>query len=213
MAQNANTLATALLAAQARTQQKPSTNPSALSEGLVRQTEMSEIDFAAETLAAISNLEDAVLEYQSKDGQPNIELINSRQAVVLLQAQLEEARKSLAALESKGSFLDQLNQAVLLSERRVEGLVNHYSKVVTDELMQIRYGQKVNFAALGSEATRDLRMHVRLTDLKQFHISGRGNFDQVTPEYLYARAEKAATTLDALRQHIEQDQAECNAKS
>jgi hypothetical protein len=211
MSKNEPTLTTALAAAQARISVRASTNPIGLSENLVRQTEISEIDFAAEISSAISSLETAVIEYQGQEGTVNQPLVDARQRVVLLEAQLDEARKSLAVLESKGSFLDQLNQAVNQAERRVEALLNHYTRVVTDELIQIRYGQKVNFAALGSEAKRELRMHVRLTDLKQFYISRRGDFDQVTPEYLYARAEKAATTLDALRQHIEQDQAECNA--
>jgi hypothetical protein len=48
--------------------------------------------------------------------------------------------------------------------------------------------------------------------LKQFHIGRRDSFEQLTPEYLYQRAEKAATTLDALRRHIQADQAEYNAK-
>jgi hypothetical protein len=66
----------------------------------------------------------------------------------------------------------------------------------------MRYGQRINYASLGSEAKRDLRMHVQITDLQRFHIGRRDNFEQITPEYLYQRAEKAATTLDALRRHI-----------
>jgi hypothetical protein len=51
-------------------------------------------------------------------------------------------------------------------------------------------------------------LHVRLTNLKRFHLQRRGDFDVVTPEYLHARAEKAAAILDALRKYIEQDHAE-----
>lgn len=71
----------------------------------------------------------------------------------------------------------------------------------------MRYGQSINFASLGSEAKRDLRMHVRLTNLKRFYNARRGDFDVVTPEYLYARAEKAAVMLDELRKYIAEDQA------
>jgi hypothetical protein len=109
-------------------------------------------------------------------------------------------------MEAKGSWLEQLNRAVLLSERRVESLLNHYYNVVIDELSQIRYGQRINFASLGSEAKRDLRLHVRVSRLKQFNLGRRGDFDQITPEYLYARAEKAAATLNALRAYIAKDQ-------
>jgi hypothetical protein len=52
-------------------------------------------------------------------------------------------------MEAKGSWLDQLNQAVFVAESRVEGLVNHYNRVVTDELIQMRYGQRINYASLG----------------------------------------------------------------
>jgi hypothetical protein len=44
-----------------------------------------------------------------------------------------------------------------------------------------------------------------MTNLKQFHVVQRGNFDVITPEYLFARAEKVAAKLDALRAHIAQD--------
>lgn len=86
-------LQTAFQAAQAR-QASVSTNPIGLSAHLTRQAQnLPEIDFAAETSAAISNLEDAVVEYQSKEGKPNLPLIEAKQAVVLLQAKLEEARR------------------------------------------------------------------------------------------------------------------------
>lgn len=94
----------------------------------------------------------------------------------------------------------------------METLLRSYERQVTDELIHMRYGQRINYASLGSDAKRDLRMHVRITNLRRFHIARRGDFDQVTPELLYARAEKAAATLDALRKYIEQDQAEYNAK-
>jgi hypothetical protein len=212
MAQKENTLTDSLAAAQRRLTVTASTNPIGLSESLVRQTEIPEIDLLAETSTAISDLETAVIEYQSNEGQPNIELINARQAVVLLEAQLAEARAKLKGLESKGTWLDHLNTAVYAAERRVEGLVGHYERLVIDQLIHLRYGQQISFAKLGSEAKSDLRMHVRVTRLKQFNIGRRDNFEQITPEYLYARAEKAATTLDALRRHIQADQAEYNAK-
>jgi hypothetical protein len=206
MAQKEHTLVSALQAAQARRGQKTSLNPTALSEGLVRTQELPEIDFAAETSAAISNLEEAVETYQAVEGKPNLPLIEAKQAVVLLEAQLEEARKHLKELEAKGSWLDRFNQAVHVAERQVEILRGNYERQVLGELIHLRYGQQVNFASLGSEAKRDLRFHVRVTNLNRFYIARRGDSDVVTPEYLYARAEKVAVTLNALRTYIAEGQ-------
>jgi hypothetical protein len=205
-------LATALQAAQARLTGNASTNPAGLSEGLVRQTEIPEIDFASETAQALETLETAVVEYQGREGQPNRPLIEAKQAVALLEAQLTEARAKLKELESKGTWLDHFNSAVYAAERRVEGLVGHYERLVIDQLIHLRYGQQIGFAKLGSEAKADLRMHVRVTNLRQFHLGGRDNFERITPEYLLQRAERAGKALDALRRHIQADQAERNAK-
>jgi hypothetical protein len=209
MSETSKNLTTALAAAQARMSVTASPNPIGLSEGLVRQTELPKIDFDAEASTALDTLESALVDYQGREGTVNQPLIDARQAVVLLEAQLDEARKSLAVLESKGSFLDQLNQAVYQAERQFENLLRSYESQVIDELIQIRYDHKVSVAALGPEAKRDLRMHAKLTRLKQFFIPRRGDYDVITPEYLYARADKAGTTL-ALKQYITKDQA--NAK-
>jgi hypothetical protein len=207
-----HTLTTALQAAQARVTGNASTNPAGLSEGLVRQTEIPEIDFAVETATALETLETAVVEYQDREGQPNRPLIEAKQAVALLETQLTEARAKLKELEAKGTWLDHFNSAVHAAERRVEGLVGHYERRVTDELLRERFGQTVSIGSLSKDTRRELQLHIRITNLKSFHIGRRGDFDVVTPEYLYQRAEKAANTLDALRKYIEQDQAEHNAK-
>jgi hypothetical protein len=210
MSETSSKLTTALAAAQARMSVTASPNPIGLSEGLVRQAEIPEIDFAAETSTAIDALETAVVDYQGREGTANQPLVDARQKVVLLEAELIEARKSLEVLESKGTWLDHFNSAVIAAERSFQSLLNHYQSVVIDDLILQRYGQAIPVARLGSEAKADLRMHVRMTNLKRFHVARRGDYDVITPDYLYARAEKAAATLDALRGHIESDQA--NAK-
>jgi hypothetical protein len=178
---------------------------------LVRQTEIPALDFAAETSTAIDALASSVVEYQSREGTVNQPLIDACQRVVLLEAELTEARKNLEVLESKGSWLDHFNTAVHQAERSFESLLRSYESQVIDELIQIRYGQRISVAALGPEAKRDLRMHAKLTRLKQFFIPRRGDYDVITPDYLYARAEKVGTTLDALRAYIGQDKKQ-NAK-
>jgi hypothetical protein len=97
-------LTTALQAAQSRTRQRISIQPAALSEGLVRQAEFPEIDFAAETAQALDTLETAVVEYQGKEGKPNTPLIEARNAVVLLEAQLERPPKNTRTRRPFGAF-------------------------------------------------------------------------------------------------------------
>ena len=203
-------LATALQAAQQR--QQISLNPSGPNEGLVRRKEIPEIDFTVETAQALDTLETAVVEYQGREGKPNIPLLEARTKVVELEVALNQARQTLAQFEARGSWMDHFNTAVYSAERQVESLLNHYTRQVTDELLRVKFGQSVNVAVLSSDTKRELRMHARITNLRQFQIPRRGNYDQVTPEYLYARAEKAAATLDTLRQYIEQDQAERSKK-
>ena len=212
MAQNTPSLTTALQAAQSRLGQPSSTRPSALSEGLVRkQTEIPEIDFEAEAETALNKLEDAVDVYQSNEDKPNMELLNARAEVNRLLTELTAAQAKLALEEQKGSFLDRLNASVLVAESRIESLRNHHERLVTDQILKQRFGQSVPVHAIGSDTKRELRLHVRITSLQKFRIPGRTLHEQITPEYVYARAEKAAATLDALQRHIGADLKE-NAK-
>jgi hypothetical protein len=166
-----------------------------------------EIDFGSETETALRNLETAVETYQASEGQPNTDLLDARAEVNRLLAELNAAQTTLALEEQKGSLLDRLNASVLVAERHVESLRNHYQRLVTDQILKQRFGQSVPVRAVSSDTKRELRLHARLTNLQRFHIPGRTLHEQITPEFVYARAEKAATTLDALNRHIAQDQA------
>lgn len=205
-------LTTALHAAQARTGQQVNTRPTATNESLVRtRTEIPQIDFIAEASTAISNLETAVETYQENEDKPNMELLNARAEVNRLSAELSAAEAKLALEQQRGSFLDRLNASVLVAENRVESLRNHYQRLVTDQILRERFGQSVPTHAIGRDTRRELSLHIRITSLQKFRIPGRTLHQQITGEYVYARAEKAASTLDALKRHIVQDQAD-NAK-
>jgi hypothetical protein len=166
MSETSSKLTTALAAAQARLSVTASPNPIGLSEGLVRQAEIPALDFAAETSTAIDALETAVIEYQSREGTVNRPLVDARQRVVLLEAELTEARKSLAVLESKGSWIDHFNSAVHQAERRFENLLRSYESQVIDDLIQIRYGQRVNVMSLGPEAKRN-HNHIKQAEFRR----------------------------------------------
>jgi hypothetical protein len=76
-----------------------SSNPIGLSANVTQQAqELPEIDFQGEASTAISNLEDASIEYESHEGKVNQPLVDARNAVVLLTAQLDEAKRHLAAI-------------------------------------------------------------------------------------------------------------------
>lgn len=183
-----------------------------LNADLVRkQSEVPQIDFIAEAETALNTLENAVAGYQAIEGEPNMELLNARAEVNRLLAELTAAQAKLSLEEQKGSFLDRLNASVLVAESRIESLRNHYEKLVVDQILKQWFGQSIPHHAIGQERKRELRMHVRISSLQKFRISGRTLFEEITPEFVFSRAEKAATTLDALKRHIAQDQAD-NAK-
>jgi len=92
----------------------------------------------------------------------------------------------------------------------VSALVRQFEKLVTNQLVEDRFGQLVT---VPREVLKELRFHVRVTNLKRFHIAAAYNVnEQVTPERLFARAEKAATTLAELKQYVRKDQDEYNAE-
>ena len=167
-----------------------------------------EIDFVAEASTAISNLEIAVETYQANEGKPNTDLLNARVEVNRLSAELNAAQQRLALEEQKGSFLDRLNAAVHTAENRVQSLLNNYTNAVRDQVLFGWFGQSIPPHAISNERKNDLELHVRISRLKQFKIGDRSMYEVLTPEYLFARAEKAATTLDALRKYIAKDQAD-----
>ena len=167
------------------------------------------IDFQVEASTAISNIETASIDYEANDGKVNQPLLDARNAVFLLTAQLTEARNHLAAIEAKGTWLDKFNNSVLDAERTVAVLIRQYERLVTNQLVETRFGQIVT---VPREVLKELRFHARVTNLKRFHIAaGYDVHEQVTPERLFARAEKAAKTLEELKIYIESDQAN-NAK-
>jgi hypothetical protein len=124
-----------------------------------RRSELPEINFDAEASGALECLEDAVVEYQGREGTVNQPLIDARQAVALLQAQLDEALAQLKEVEARGSWLDHFDVAVYAAERSVEALLRNYERKVTDEWIKARFGQAVNPAALDPDTKRELRLH------------------------------------------------------
>jgi hypothetical protein len=186
MSETSSKLTTALQVAQSRLP-TISTNPIGASAHLTQQAQdLSAIDFQGEIDKALDSLKEASSEYDANRDTPNVELVEARNEVFRLRAALTEAEAHLKTVEAKGSWLDQFANAVASAERSVSALVDRFSRLVTNQLMQARFGQVVAFGALGRETKNELRLHARLTQLKKFHISRDERNDQ---QNLYRRAE------------------------
>jgi hypothetical protein len=135
--------------------------------------------------------------------------VESRNEVFRLRAELSKAEEHLKTVEARGTFLDQFANAVTRAENTALGLVNSFTRLVTNQLLENRFGQVVHVGSVSKETRREMLLHVRLSALKKFHISRDERNDQ---ENLYRRAEAVFGKLTDLKEHIARDQKE-NAKS
>jgi hypothetical protein len=202
-------LSTAFAAAQAR-QPTISPSPVGLSANVTQQAQdLSKFDYPAEIDKSIDSLKEASNYYDSKRNEPNVELVESRNEVFRLRAELSKAEEHLKTVEARGTFLDQFANAVTRAENTALGLVNSFTRLVTNQLLENRFGQVVHVGSVSKETRREMLLHVRLSALKKFHISRDERNDQ---ENLYRRAEAVFGKLTDLKEHIARDQKE-NAKS
>jgi hypothetical protein len=178
-------------------------------------------DHVAELSLGLEALENSVVDYQqNKDGKPNLPLIESRNRVVVLQKELEEAIKELQAEEAKGSFMDQLDAEIRKAEAALLQLLNDYSTKVSDDLVRGLIGKSGEFKTAPSEIKNIVRYHDRLNVLRKFNLSGRDPLpqrlgtdgrivtDKPSLEFLYARAEQVAQKMNELRSHIAAEEQE-----
>jgi hypothetical protein len=212
MAQKENTLTTALQAAQARQSTVTvNVNPAALSAHLTQGPvePMPQIDFQEQLRVATHALQSAVETYLEKKGTPNLPLIDARNEVTRLTAELEAAKIKLASIEAKGTHLDQLNAAVIASERSVTFVIDRFSRYVTEDLMFSKFGRLVAFQALSPASKDEIKFHARLHDLLGFRVFGDNRTDEAS---VLRRADAVYEKLESLASHIAKDQKH-NAKS
>ncbi len=203
-------LSTAFAAAQAR-QPTISTNPAGLSANVTQPSQdLSAFDYQGEIEKSLESLKEASNYYDNKRNEPNVELVESRNEVFRLRAELTDAEAHLKTVEARGTFLDQFANAVASAEGLVMGLAGSFSRLVTNQLLEKRFGQVVHVGSVSKETRREMLLHVRLSALKKFHISRDESRDE---QSLYRRAESAYEKLEDLKAHISKDQAEYNAKS
>jgi hypothetical protein len=193
-------------------------------EAAVRRRELEQVkaaasqpvDHVSELSGALSNLEDAVIDYRNnKEGKPNMPLINARQKVVTLQAQLDEAMKELRAEEAKGTWIDQLSGQIAEAEIALRLLAQSYSDRVMDQIVKQLCGESLTYKTASKEVQAIVWDHERTLGLRKFTLpsrpepvrrqdpqTGRLINDGYSLEYLYKRADEVASKLNALRAHI-----------
>lgn len=188
-----------------------------------KATQAKEVDHVGDLTSALTSLENAVIDYRdNKENRPNWPLVNARQKVVLLQAQLDEAMKELRAEDAKGSWIDQLSRQIADAERALRQLLDSYSDRVMDQIVKKLCGESRTYKTASKEVKAIVRDHERTLGLRKFTLpsrpqpvrrqdpqTGRLISDGYSLEYLYKRAEEVASKLNARRAHIasEEEQA------
>ena len=145
----------------------------------------------------------AVELYESRQGKPNLELQAANERVILLQNELKEATLAVETIRKQGSFLDQLNGAVLKLESSVKILAAKYHNKVADELTSQLFGYDGGYAN-AAKATKDaVKQHRRLTVLRAFYVPNRPYTEpELTPEYLLDRARRAFEVVGRFKAHV-----------
>jgi hypothetical protein len=171
----------------------------------IEKPELTADYFKEETANVLADLETSVNAYQASDG-INLPLIQARETVQRLTAELNAAKAVLEAEEQKGSLLDRLRQGIQYAEKSLSGLIGSFSALVVDQLIVERFGRKVTYGSLGPDTKRELRYHVRVDSLNQYlpHVSA-GVRDNDDEEKLFRRANDVANKLDAFKSHVEQE--------
>jgi hypothetical protein len=171
----------------------------------IEKPELTAEYFKEATANVLTDLETSVNAYQASGG-INLPLIQARETVQRLTAELNAAKQVLEREEQKGSLIDRLRQGIQYAEKSLSGLIGSFSALVVDQLILERFGRKVAYGNLGSDTKRELRYHVRVDSLNQYlpHVSA-GVRDNDDEEKLFRRANDVANKLDAFKEHVDQE--------
>jgi hypothetical protein len=170
---------------------------------------MPQINFQEQLRVATHGLQSAVETYLEKKDTPNLPLIEARNEVTRLTAELEAAKIKLASIEAKGTHLDQLSAAVVTAERSVTFVIDRFSRYVTEDLMFSKFGRVVSLHALSPASKDEIKFHARLHDLLGFRVFSDHRTDETS---VLRRADAVYEKLESLASHIAKDQAEYNTK-
>jgi hypothetical protein len=172
----------------------------------IEKPELTAEYFKAQIEELTANLENTVETYQASEGTVNYDLVNARERVAKLTAELEEAKRVLASEEQKGTLLDRFRAGVNMIESTLTGIVGRFSEFVANRIIVDRLGRVVPPERLSESLKSEIRQHVRIHDLLQFYPArSAGVRDNDGAESLINRANIAFAKLQAFKQHIEQE--------
>jgi hypothetical protein len=113
---------------------------SALKVRRIERPELTVEQFKGDIDNLLAETEKAVETYNESDGKPNLPLIEARERVARLTAELAAAKATLADEEAKGSILDRFRTAITYVENRLVGLVGNFGEYVRREIITERLG-------------------------------------------------------------------------
>src|SRR5260221_2077804 len=204
MSEESSQLTTAFQAPQSRMPNVLSSNPAALSEHLVRPNRASEpVDLDAEINKQLDDLSAALHLFERTNGKENTELLEVSREVNELQFKLDAARSKLADIQKLGTPLDRLKHSTIRAEQLLSKFISMYSDVVISQLIVERFGREGPIQKL-PETKKEIRLHRRIDVLRNFEPIRTSS---ETAQALLQRADYAGERLDALRAHIQADNA------
>ncbi len=182
-----------------------SPNPAAFAPNVNPKTiETETIDFSTRIQEALTALNDAADTYDSDGGKTAKAILDAKLEHLKLLDAAKRAELRLKDLEQKGTALEIFNASVSKSESSIQKLVELLTKKTQEEVIEQWFGGKVPLHAISNERKADLKLHVRVQNLRRFHITS--TFARTaSPEEVAKRADVIGRKLLDLKQHIEAD--------
>jgi hypothetical protein len=158
----------------------------------------------------LAETEKAVETYNDAEGKPNLPLIEARDRVARLTAELAEAKAILADEDAKGSILDRFRTAITHVENRLLGLVGSFGEYVRKQLIIERLGHVPPAERISPALKAEVRQHVRIARLdaylpKPIGAAFADRVDRSDADLLFKRANDVANKLDAFKQHVAEE--------
>jgi hypothetical protein len=186
-------------------------NPLAFTPNVVGATAPEiQIDFTARIEEALTALNDAANAYEGdkdENGQSKTarSIETSKLEHLRLLGEANAAKQRLDALIAAGSALEIYNAEVSKSESALQKLVELLTKRTQEEVIEQWFGGKVPLHAISNERKADLRLHVRVQNLRRFHVTSTFTRN-ASPTEVAKRADVIGTRLVELAAYIAADQ-------
>jgi hypothetical protein len=187
-------------------------NPAAFAPNLDPKTgEIESVDFAQRINQHLAELGEVVGAFNGDKDETGrsktaIALIDARQELNRIHAELNAAEKRLQLLEQAGSAADKYNGAVSRVESQFQKVVELYTQQVQSEVIEKWFGGKVPLQKLSPDRRSDLKLHARIEALRQFTYPSQYRAGASQAE-IEKRVNTVGEKFQALAAHIAADQA------